>query len=158
MSATTTAAPKPKKQPTPESARQTVTTFISNTGQTNDLRLNLGSGRSVHHGHRHLHAVQRRDIYPYSVRFPTPAVKIYGDTGGSPGTTPLATMTNPDTFADNAVNTFTAPANTTLSASTTYWLVTSNSAATDGQGFRVGLTNKTWTPARQWDGASATRF
>ena len=52
-------------------------------------------------------------------------------------------MTNPGTIQDNAVHTFTAPANTTLSASTTYWVVTSNSAATDGQGFRVGLTNKT---------------
>ena len=52
-------------------------------------------------------------------------------------------MTNPGTFQSLAVHTFTAPANTTLSASTTYWLVTSNSAATDGQGFQVGLTNKT---------------
>ena len=42
-----------------------------------------------------------------------------------------------------AVNVFTAPANTTLSASTTYWVVTSNSAATNGQGFRVGVTDHT---------------
>ena len=48
-------------------------------------------------------------------------------------------MTNPGTFADNAVHTFTAPANTTLSASTTYWVVTSNSAALGGTGFRVGV-------------------
>ena len=70
-------------------------------------------------------------------------VKIYGDSGGNPGTTLLATMTNPGTLQESAVNTYTAPANTTLSASTTYWVVTSNSAATNGQGFRVGLTNKT---------------
>ena len=50
-------------------------------------------------------------------------------------------MTNPGTIQSLAVNTFTAPANTTLSASTTYWVVTSNSAATNGQGFRVGVTN-----------------
>ena len=75
---------------------------------------------------------------PFSSLVGTPAVKIYGDTGGNPGTTLLATMTNPGTFTDNAVHTFTAPANTTLSASTTYWVVTSNSAATNGQGFQVG--------------------
>ena len=70
-------------------------------------------------------------------------VKIYGDSGGNPGTTLLATMTNPGTIQQSAVNSFTAQANTTLSASTTYWVVTSNSAATNGQGFRVGVTNKT---------------
>ena len=46
-------------------------------------------------------------------------------------------MTNPGTFEIRAVNSFTAPANTTLSASTTYWVVTSNSDATNGTGFQV---------------------
>ena len=67
-------------------------------------------------------------------------VQIYEDTGGSPDTL-LATMTTPGLA--NGVNTFTAPANTTLSASTTYWVVTSNSAETDGQGFRVGTISNT---------------
>ena len=66
----------------------------------------------------------------------TPVVQVYGDTSGNPGTL-VATMTNPGTFDDDAVNTFTAPANTMLSASTTYWLVTTNSAATTGVGFQV---------------------
>ena len=52
-------------------------------------------------------------------------------------------MTNPGTFEIRAVNSFTAPANTTLSASTTYWVVTSNSDATDGTGFRVGVVGNT---------------
>ena len=50
-------------------------------------------------------------------------------------------MTNPATLVDNTVNVFTAPANTTLAASTTYWLVTSNSASTFGTGFRVATNN-----------------
>ena len=66
----------------------------------------------------------------------TPVVQVYGDTSGNPGTL-VATMTNPGTFDDDAANTFTAPANTMLSASTTYWLVTTNSAATTGVGFQV---------------------
>ena len=45
-------------------------------------------------------------------------------------------MSNPGTMA-LGINIYPAPANTTLSASTTYCEVTSNSAATNGQGFRV---------------------
>ena len=69
-------------------------------------------------------------------------VKIYGDTSGNPGTL-LATMTNPGTITEEAVNVFTAPANTMLSASTPYWVVTSNSADTSGQGFRVRVISNT---------------
>ena len=54
-------------------------------------------------------------------------------------------MANPGTITDSAVNTYTAPANTTLSASTTYWVVTSNSAATDGTGFNVTARGGTGT-------------
>ena len=67
-------------------------------------------------------------------------VQIYGDASGNPGTL-VATMTNPATVVDSVLNVFTAPANTTLSASTTYWLVTSNSASTFGTDFRVATNN-----------------
>ena len=142
VSATTTAAPKPKKQPTPESARQTVTTFISNTGQTGTTaslvratEFTTGTGT---------YTLSSVGIYLDGVPSgtTTPVVQIYGDTSDNPSTL-LATMTNPGTFAANAVNTFTAPANTTLSASTTYWVVTSNSATTNGAGFIVGVVGNT---------------
>ena len=119
------------------------TTFISNTGQTES-----GSSQAV----QAVAFTTGTGTYTLSSvgigvgtqsSSPTPVVKIYGDTGGNPGTTLVATMTNPGTIQDNAVNVFTAPANTTLSASTTYWVVTSNSAATNGQGFWVGVTIKT---------------
>ena len=131
-----TVAPEP-------AAAQTVTTFISNTGQTES-----GSSQAV----QAVAFTTGTGTYTLSSvgigvgtqsSSPTPVVKIYGDTGGNPGTTLVATMTNPGTIQDNAVNVFTAPANTTLSASTTYWVVTSNSAATNGQGFWVGVTIKT---------------
>ena len=63
-------------------------------------------------------------------------VQIYGDASGNPGTL-VATMTNPATIVDSAINVFTAPASTTLNASTTYWLVTSNSASSFGTGWVV---------------------
>ena len=132
-----TVAPEP-------AAAQTVTTFISNTGQTSTTASSLVQATEFTTGTgTYTLTLSSVGIFiPFSVLVGTPAVKIYGDTGGTPGTL-LATMTNPGTFADNAVHTFTAPANTTLSASTTYWLVTSNSAATDGTGFRVGVVGNT---------------
>ena len=118
------------------------TTFISNTGQTSnhysqEVRATAFTTGTV------TYTLSSVGIFiPSSLVVGTPAVKIYGDTGRTPGTL-LATMTNPGTFADNAVHTFTAPANTTLSASTTYWVVTSNSAALGGTGFRVGVVGNT---------------
>ena len=129
--------------PSPAAA-QTVTTFISNTGQASSLASSFVQATEFTTGTgTYTLTLSSVGIFiPFSGLVGTPAVKIYGDTGGTPGTL-LATMTNPGTFADNAVHTFTAPANTTLSASTTYWLVTSNSAATDGTGFRVGVVGNT---------------
>ena len=128
-------SPSWRRSPREPAAAQTVTTFISNTGQTTNfgsaavqaVAFTTGTGT---------YTLSSVGIFPFpfSLVPPTPAVKIYGDTGGNPGTTLLATMTNPGTIQDNAVNTFTAPANTTLSASTTYWVVTSNSAATQWHG------------------------
>ena len=131
-----TVAPEP-------AAAQTVTTFISNTGQTTNYATTTVQAVAFTTGAGTYTLSSVGIFIPTSLTFITPAVKIYGDTGGNPGTTLLATMTNPGTIQDNAVNSFTAPANTTLSASTTYWVVTSNSAATNGQGLQVGLTNKT---------------
>ena len=131
-----TVAPEP-------AAAQTVTTFISNTGQTTNFASSFVQATEFTTGTGTYTLSSVGIFIPFSSLVGTPAVKIYGDTGGNPGTTLLATMTNPGTFADNAVHTFTAPANTTLSASTTYWVVTSNSAATNGQGFRVGVVDNT---------------
>ena len=128
-----TVAPEP-------AAAQTVTTFISNTGQTSNNASNLLRATEFTTG-TGTYTLSSVGIFIPALPnlLTTPRVQIYGDTGGNPGTTLLATMTNPGTFEIRAVNSFTAPANTTLSASTTYWLVTSNSDATDGQGFRVAL-------------------
>ena len=128
-----------------QAAAQTVTTFITNTGQTSltastsvrATAFTTGTGTGTY-------TLSSVGIYLDSQSgSPTPVVQIYGDTGGNPGTL-VATMTNPGTIVDNAINIFTAPANTTLSTSTTYWVVTSNSAPTNGTRFRVRtITNTT---------------
>ena len=51
----------------------------------------------------------------------TTIVQIREDDGSKPGDL-VATLTNPATLTSNALNTFTAPTNTTLDASTTYWI------------------------------------
>ena len=113
-------------------------TFISNTGQTSGISSTsiLAIAFTTGTGTYTLSSVGifLPNAPTSSV---TPQVQIYGDTGGNPGTL-MATMTNPNTFANNAVSIFTDPANTPLSASTTYWVVTSNSAATNGAGFQAG--------------------
>ena len=126
-----TVAPEP-------AAAQTVTTFISNTGQTEIRASDLVRATAFTTGTGTYTLSSVGIFITIQSVSPTPAVKIYGDSGGFPGTL-LATMTNPGTLQESAVNSFTAPANTTLSASTTYWVVTSNSDATDGQGFWVAL-------------------
>ena len=125
-----------------QAAAQTFTTFISNTGQTatNFSNAIRAQGFTTGTGTYTLSSVAIW-VPAQSTNAPTPLVQIWDDTGGSPGTL-LATMTNPATIEDDAVNVFTAPANTTLSASTTYWVVTSNSAASNGAGWRVGVIGK----------------
>ena len=49
------------------------------------------------------------------------SLKIREDDGGEPGAL-VATFMNPVSLTNQSLNTFTAPANTTLEASTTYWI------------------------------------
>ena len=128
--------------PSPAAA-QAVTTFISNTGQTTTFTSDLVQAVAFTTG-TSTYELSSVGIYLGSQTGDiTRSVEIYGDSGGNPGTNPVAFLTNPESFADNAVHTFTPSIPITLSASTTYWVVTRNLAAADGQGFRVGLTNKT---------------
>ena len=122
-----------------QAAAQTETTFISNTGQIRSTSSESirATAFTTGTGTYTLSSVAIR-AHVQTSGTPTPVVQIYGDTGDNPGTL-LATMTNPATLVGDAINVFTAPANTTLAASTTYWVVTSNSAMTSGAGFYVAL-------------------
>ena len=57
-------------------------------------------------------------------------VKIRQDDGGEPGDL-VATLTNPGTLTENSLNTFKAPAGTTLAPSTTYWLTVGEDISSD---------------------------
>ena len=111
--------------------------MISNTGQTSLSASNviLGVGFTTGAGTYTVSSigVDLRD----QTGSTTPEVRIYEDNSGSPGTL-VATMNNPGTITENAVNTYTAPSNTTLSAGTAYWVVTRNSAGATGTGLKVG--------------------
>ena len=130
LAALATVAPEP-------AAAQTVT-FISNTGQASFMFSTLvratafttGTGTYTLSGVGILYGQQTGPL--------TAVVEIYGDTGGNPGAL-VATMTTPIATPTETVVIFSAPANTTLSASRTYWLVTRNSATTNGRLFRIGV-------------------
>ena len=126
-----------------QAAAQTVTTFISNTGQnlTGNSNAIRATAFTTGTGTYTLSSVAIK-LTTQNAGSPTPVVQIYGDTGGNPGTL-MATMTNPAAVVDNTLNIYTAPANTTLAGGTTYWLVTSNSASTEGQGFRLPVRSDT---------------
>ena len=123
-----------------QAAAQTETTFLSNTGQFANTASNLVRATEFTTG------AITYTLSSVAIRLgarsepPTPVVKIYGDASGNPGTL-VATMTNPATIVDSTLNIFIDPASTTLNASTTYWLVTSNSASTFGTGWVVSTNN-----------------
>ncbi len=68
------------------------------------------------------------------------SVKIYSATSGGDPDSSLYTLSNPSSLS-TGVNSFTAPDNTTLSASTTYFVVVANTAGFDG--FKVKLASST---------------
>ena len=120
-----------------QAAAQAIRNLISNTGQTSSSASNvvLGIGFTTGAGTYTLSSI-RVDLRDQASS-PTPEVRIYEDNSGNPGTL-VATMINPGAITENAVNTYTAPPNTPLSASTAYWVVTRNSAGSTGTGLKVG--------------------
>ena len=133
----------------PEPAEaQTVTTFISNTGQAGSdtsyyvRATSFTTGGGTHTltsvGVSVITAIYGSQV----VSNYSPLVQIFENDNNQPGTL-LETLTNPASITNRAVNTFTAPAGITLSANTVYWLVTSNSAQPNGIGFQVGTISAT---------------
>ncbi len=140
-------------------AAQAQDTLVSNTGQPsllttrNQVAVAFTTG-SNGYGYT-LSAV---DIPLREVSGLDTVVTIRAGGGANPGAI-VATLANPSSFTSNAVNTFAAPAGTTLAASTTYFLVVNdgrNRAAAN-----VGLTVTTsnaQTGAAGWSIADAGRF
>ena len=82
----------------------------------------------------------------------TVTVTIRDGSGTDPGTV-LATLSNPDALTANAINTFTAPTNTVLAASTAYFL-----AVEPGNGLTVDISfSNDETGAAGWSIANDSR-
>ncbi|MDE2822918.1 MAG: fibronectin type III domain-containing protein, partial [Chloroflexota bacterium] len=69
----------------------------------------------------------------------TPRVSIYSADGSGNPNSSLYVLTNPSSFTADAVNTFTAPANATLTASTTYFVVVETSATATNNNNQIVL-------------------
>ena len=123
----------------PEQAEaQTDTTFISNSAQLSTIRIrsHIRATAFTTGSNSGGYGISSVDVYLGTQgTSSTPLVEIYENNAGNPGTL-FATLSNPATVTGSSANTFTAT-NTTLLATTTYWLVTSNSAATNRAGFSV---------------------
>ena len=128
---------------------QTVSTLVSNTGQTHNTSTGYtvgASGASQYTQAQQFTTGDNADGYQlssvqvYFKDFDTldvPSVSIYeADASGNPDSSAY-TLTNPATVTNNSLNTFTAPANSTLETETKYFVVVEATAGS----FSVGVTD-----------------
>ena len=115
---------------------QTVTTLVSNTGQAdsgsrtvggNDFAQPFGTGSNS--GGYNLDSIVL-DFNAAPTGTATLTVTVRENSSGDPSGTVLYTLTNPTVSA--GLNEFSAPANATLDANATYWVVASYSASNGG--------------------------
>ena len=105
----------------PQSAdAQTVATLVSNTGETVGSEVASKAAQPFTTGSAAVLASVDIRLGSSSLAGP-PRVRILQDDSGSPGAE-LVTLVNPSSIVNEAVNNFTAPANTTLLADTTYYV------------------------------------
>ena len=142
-------------------AAQTETTLLSNKGQLLTWRIgrNPNATAFTTGGNTGGYALTSVDLYVSTplISAMTPRVEIFENSGDHRPGTRHATLTNPATITQGSFNTFNAPANTTLRADTTYWLVVSNDGRADGTGLKIGTAdNPTATGAAMgWSIGSA---
>ena len=125
----------------PETAEaQTATTFISNVGQGGSTAsANPRATAFTTGGSSEGYGLTSVEVYSgINSSTVTPRVEIFRNNASDRPGTRLATLTNPANLTGAGTKNFNDPANTILSANTTYWLVVSNAAETDGVGFRIG--------------------
>ena len=110
-----------------ETARaQTQTVLVSNAGETlQGSSSNHFLAQSFETGPNAVgYTITEIQIHLKTVGSNTTIVKIREDDGGKPGNL-VATLVNPANLTSNALNMFTAPVNTTLAVSKTYWVTVS---------------------------------
>ena len=115
---------------------QAQTTYVSNTATNTTSGASTGISGSNKYSHAQQfttgdnedgYALSEVDAILSSVSGEMPVVSLYSDSSGEPGSSEF-TFTNP-TFSGNGTYTFSAPANTTLTKETKYWVVFENTGS-----------------------------
>ena len=113
----------------------TLTTFVSNTAETASLGTSTLQAQSFETGaNADGYTISEVQIQLGTLPAnPTTVVRIREDNSGEPGDL-VAELTSPATLTANSLNTFTAPADTTLAPGKTYW-ITVNEGILNGASF-----------------------
>ena len=125
---------------------------LTGGGSTHFLAQSFGTG-----SHSTGYTVSEVQIYLTTVSGKSTNVRIKEDNSGAPGDE-VALLMNPGTFTANAFNTFTAPADTVLRGSRTYWLSV-NEGISSASRMSYGSTRGTGqTGATGWTIADGRRY
>ena len=120
---------------------QEVTTLVSNATETSSGSENGGHAQSFRTGtNPDGYTITEVLIHlgPHQLTTNVAIAKIHENNSGEPGND-IATLTNSTTLLADSLNTFTAPAGTTLEPSTTYWVVV-NDGVQNSTTWRLALT------------------
>ena len=120
---------------------QEVTTLVSNASETSSGSENGAHAQSFRTGtNPDGYTITEVQIHLGTHQLTTHVAiaKIHENNSGEPGND-VATLTNPTTLLADRLNTFTAPSNTTLEPSTTYWVVV-NDEVQNSTTWRLALT------------------
>ena len=148
--------------PEPAGAQTTID-LVSNTGQTGSLNTRSISGQSFTTGSNSAgYTVTQVQVVfqDNSINDPKETtVKIRNNSASNLPGTLVATLTQSGNAALRGTITFTAPANTTLSASTTYWLtVNEDKTSTAERAFISAASSDSETGATGWSIANTRRW
>ncbi len=141
-------------------AAQAQDTLVSNTGQPLVFAENQERGATFTTGtNAGGYTLSTVDVALVTASGRDTVVTIRAGGSANPGAI-VATLANPSSFTSNAVNTFTAPAGTTLAANTTYWLVVNDGRrTTSSQNVVIATTTATaQTGAAGWSIGDVSRF
>ena len=124
--------------PAVETTAQTVQTLVSNTGQSGGFTISI-SGMKITTGSSPATLTDMR-LFVATGNANT-VVRIRAGNTTNPTGTIIATLNNPSTFTNSALNTFTAPAGITLEANTTYFLSLNDGVTNTANQAEFGFTS-----------------
>ena len=140
--------------------RHTADTWVSNTHLSRTASANLLQAQSFETGaNTGGYTVSEVDIRLATVSGRSTSVKIRKNNADNEPGDLVASLTNPGTLTADSLNTFTAPAGTTLAASTTYWITVNEGISSNRAQFALtdsddeaGETGWTIGDGRLWRG------